>query len=120
MAEAIARALLPGAACPGTYEFGGPRVFTYEELLRAVADRLGKRPALFSVPFTAWHGLAWIAERLPVSPLSRSQVELMEVDTALIVSPALNDPISGDGGHQSNGRPLPAQLLPPRARFRPR
>jgi len=82
VAEAIARALLPGAACPATYEFGGPRVFTYEELLRAVADRLGKRPALFSVPFTAWHGLAWIAERLPVSPLRRSQVELMEMDTA--------------------------------------
>lgn len=87
VAEAIARALLPGAACPATYEFGGPRVFTYEELLRAVADRLGKRPALFSVPFTAWHGLAWIAERLPVSPLSRSQVELMEMDT--VASPGL-------------------------------
>ncbi|MGB7917169.1 MAG: complex I NDUFA9 subunit family protein, partial [Rhodomicrobium sp.] len=40
-----------------------------------------------SVPFTAWHGLAWIAERLPVSQLSRSQVELMEVDTA--ASPGL-------------------------------
>jgi len=81
VAEAIARTLLPGATCPATYEFGGPRVFTYEELLHAVAERLGKRPALFSVPFTAWHGLAWIAERLPASPLTRSQVELMEVDT---------------------------------------
>jgi uncharacterized protein YbjT (DUF2867 family) len=90
VAEAIARALLPGAACPATYEFGGPRIFTYEELLLAVAERLGKWPALFSVPFPAWHGLAWIAERLPASPLSRSQVELMEVDTtASAVLPGL-------------------------------
>jgi uncharacterized protein YbjT (DUF2867 family) len=87
VAEAVARALLPGAACPATYEFGGPRVFTYEELLRAVAERLGNRPALFSMPFTAWHGLVWIAERLLALPLSRSQVELMEVDT--VASPGL-------------------------------
>ena len=72
VAEAIARAFLPGAACPATYEFGGPRVFTYEELLRAVADRLGKRPASFPCPLPhgmGSHGL----RRAPVSPLSRAR-----------------------------------------------
>jgi len=34
-----------------------------------------------SVPFPIWHSLAWIAEMLPRSALSRNQVELMEVDT---------------------------------------
>jgi uncharacterized protein YbjT (DUF2867 family) len=58
----------PAAPNSVTYELGGPRVYTYVALLKAVADRLGKRPILFSVPF-------------PGSPLSRAQVDLMEVDT---------------------------------------
>jgi uncharacterized protein YbjT (DUF2867 family) len=81
VAEAIARGLQPTAANSVTYELGGPRVNTYEELLKAVADRLGKGPILFSVPFPIWHSFARIAEMLPGPPLSRNQVELMEVDT---------------------------------------
>lgn len=81
VAEAIARSLQPTAANPVTYELGGPRVYTYEELLTLVADRLSKKPILFSLPFPMWHSLARIAEMLPGSPLSRSQVELMGVDT---------------------------------------
>ena len=41
--------------------------------VKALADRLGK---------AIWHSLARIAELLP-GPLSRNQVELMEVDTAV-------------------------------------
>jgi uncharacterized protein YbjT (DUF2867 family) len=82
VAEAIARCLQPAAANQLTYELGGPRVYTYEELLKAIAGRLGKRPLLFSVPFPMWHALARIAEMLPGSALSRTQVDLMEVDTA--------------------------------------
>ena len=81
VAEAIARGLQPTAANPVTYELGGPYVYTYEEFLTAVADRLGKKPVLFPMPFPIWHSLARIAEMLPGSPLSRNQVELMEVDT---------------------------------------
>jgi hypothetical protein len=82
VAEAIARALQPDAPNPIAYELGGPRVYTYAELLRAVADRLGKRLILVSVPFPVWRSLARIAEMLPGSPLSRAQVDLMGVDTA--------------------------------------
>ena len=46
VAEAIARVLAgaPGAGHP-CYELGGPRVYSYAELLRVVADRTGARPA---------------------------------------------------------------------------
>jgi uncharacterized protein YbjT (DUF2867 family) len=81
VAEAIARMLRPGAACAVTYELAGPRIYTYAELLAAVAARLAKRPALLPMPFPVWHVLARIGEMLPGSPLQRSQVELMEVDT---------------------------------------
>ncbi len=83
VAEAIARALQPAAANPVTYELGGPRVYIYKELLKVVADRLGKRPILLPVPFPLWHALARIGETLPRFPLSRVQVELMEIDTAV-------------------------------------
>ncbi len=83
VAEAIGRCLQPAAANQLTYELGGPGIYTYEELLKAIADRLGRRPILFSVPFPIWHSLARIAERLPGSPLSRTQVELMETDTVV-------------------------------------
>jgi len=81
VALAIVRSLQPTAGNPATYELGGPRVYTYEELLEVVAHRLGKKPVLCSVPFPIWHSLARIAEMLPGSLLSRNQVELMEIDT---------------------------------------
>ena len=81
VAEAIARGLQPTARNQVTYELGGPRVYTFEELLKTVAERLGKHPILFPMPFPKWHSLARVAEMLPGPPLSRNQVELMEVDT---------------------------------------
>jgi NADH dehydrogenase len=38
---------------------------------------------LVPVPFAAWHGLAWVAEMLPSAPVTRNQVELMEIDTVV-------------------------------------
>jgi NADH dehydrogenase len=83
IAEAIARILedATGLAQP-CYEFGGPRAYTYAELLRAVADRTGARrpPRLVPVPFALWQALAVVAERLPGAPLTRHQVALMRRD----------------------------------------
>ena len=35
---------------------------------------------LVPIPFAAWHTLAWFAEMLPSPPVTRNQVELMQVD----------------------------------------
>jgi NADH dehydrogenase len=86
VAEAIARTLTSEA--PGRiFELGGPRAYSYEELLRTVAREAGLRPTLIPVPFAAWHALAWAAEMLPEPPVTRNQVELMEIDT--VASPEL-------------------------------
>jgi uncharacterized protein YbjT (DUF2867 family) len=81
VAEAVARILAePGAARP-CHEFGGPRIYTYAALLRAVADGVGaRRPWLVPVPFALWQALAGLAERLPGAPLTRDQVALMRRD----------------------------------------
>jgi NADH dehydrogenase len=86
VAEAIVRGLdarLAGSIC----ELGGPRVFTYAELLRTIADRLGTHPLLIPLPFAAWRALGFAAEILPRPPVTRNQVELMMIDS--VVSPGL-------------------------------
>ena len=87
VAEAVARILLRPEREPTLYEFGGPDIFTYEDFLRTVAREAGLRPLLVPFPFGAWHLLARIAENLPRPPVTRNQVELMEVDT--VTSPQM-------------------------------
>jgi NADH dehydrogenase len=80
VAEAVAMALQPTLARPITFECCGPHVYSYEELLRTVAHDADIQPILIPIPFAAWHALAWTAEFLPGLPITRSQVELMQVD----------------------------------------
>ena len=80
MAEAIAAALQSAETRGMTFECGGPRVYSYEELLKTVAREMDRKPIFFPLPFAAWHALARISEILPRPPLTRNQVELMEID----------------------------------------
>lgn len=80
VAEAIVRSLERDDLEGATIECGGPRVYTYEELLRTVARRIGVKPRLVAMPFAAWHALARLAELLPRPPVNRNQVELMQLD----------------------------------------
>ena len=63
------------------YELAGPRVYAYEELLRTIARTAGLRPVMVRMPFAVWDILAGVAEILPHPPLTRNQVELMQIDT---------------------------------------
>src|SRR5258706_6690819 len=80
VAGAIRRALQRTQAHAVTFECGGPRVYSYEELLRALAREADLKRILIPLPFAAWRALAWTAERLPNPPVTRNQVELMQVD----------------------------------------
>jgi len=62
---------------------GGPRVYSYEEFLRAVAHQAGLTPRLIPIPFAVWHALARASEMLSSPLLTRNQVELMQIDTVL-------------------------------------
>jgi NADH dehydrogenase len=87
VAEAITRALQRTEKHPITFECAGPRVYSYEELLNAVAHEANLKPTLIPIPFVAWHVLAWFAEMLPSPPVTRNQVELMQVDN--VASPEM-------------------------------
>ena len=83
VAEAIARAMERPEARGTTFECGGPHIYAYEELLRSIAHTANIRARLLPMPFAAWHGLAMLAEWLPNPPLTRNQVELMEIDSVV-------------------------------------
>ena len=81
VAEAIGRTMQRAETPSKIFEFGGPRVYSYEELLGAIAHQAGLAPRLIPIPFAVWHALAWASEILPNPLLTRNQVELMQIDT---------------------------------------
>jgi uncharacterized protein YbjT (DUF2867 family) len=87
VAEAIARVLEWTQRRAITLECGGPRIYSYEELLRAVAREAGLTARLVPMPFAAWHAMAWVGEMLPNPPVTRNQIELMQVDN--VASPSM-------------------------------
>lgn len=83
VAEGIVRALRAPTLEPA-YEFVGPRVYSYTELLRTIAGGAGRKPVLFPVPFALWRALGLAAELLPTPPVTRNQIELMQIDNVAV------------------------------------
>ena len=81
VAAAITQVLRQSKKPYPIYELAGPRVYSYEELLRTIARTAGLRPVLMRTPFAFWDAVAGLAEILPHPPLTRNQVELMQIDT---------------------------------------
>jgi NADH dehydrogenase len=79
VARGIVGALVAGERAP-LYELAGPRIYTFENLLRTICAHLGVERMLVPVPFGLWKTLAVPAEMLPSPPLTVNQVQLMEVD----------------------------------------
>ncbi|HEY2538695.1 MAG TPA: complex I NDUFA9 subunit family protein [Stellaceae bacterium] len=79
VAEAIAR-ILPLPAPEPIYELAGPQLYTYRSLLRAIGAGVRKQPILFPVPLALWKVIGSIGELLPTPPITRNQVDLLELD----------------------------------------
>ena len=61
----------------------GPKVYAYRELVRLVAERIGRRRVAVPVPFFVWDMLAAAMTWLPEPPLTRDQVTLMKRDNVV-------------------------------------
>ena len=81
VAEAIGRTMQRAETPSTIFEFGGPRVYSYEEFLGAVAHQAGLAPRLIPIPLAVWNALARASEMFPSPLLTRNQVELMQIDT---------------------------------------
>ena len=86
VAEAVARALATPAAQGRVYELGGPRIYTYQELVRLVLAQIGRKRLLVPIPFVIWELLAALVAPLPHRPVSRDQVILMKRDNVVAAS----------------------------------
>jgi NADH dehydrogenase len=78
VAEALARALNRGET--GVFELGGPRAYTFRELMDYVRGETGLRPWLVPAPYGVGKVFAYFAEFLPTPPVTRDQIELLKAD----------------------------------------
>lgn len=85
VARAVMKALNDPACRGKVYELGGPKVYSFKELMALLLRTIGKKRCLVSLPFGLARLQATFLELLPVPPLTRDQVTLLRHDN--VVSP---------------------------------
>jgi len=83
VARAITAALNKNDAAGRTFEIGGPKAYSFEQLLRYLLDVIGRRRLLVNLPFSMASIQAFFLERLPVPPLTRDQLALLKSDNVV-------------------------------------
>ncbi len=83
IASAIRTALTRPDAKGRVFELGGPRVYTFRELLELIMEETGRKRALIAVPWALAKLKASFAQILPHPLLTRDQVELLKIDNVL-------------------------------------
>ena len=83
VAEACVRVLGDPSTRCNVYELGGPKVYTYEQLVRLVLERIARRTVVVPVPFLVWDILAAVLTLHPDPQLTRDQVKLMKRDNVV-------------------------------------
>ena len=78
--EAVGRCILQGDGAGETYELGGPRVMTFQEVLEYILEAIGRRRLLVPVPFAIVSLEAALLQLWPRPLLTRDQVELLKTD----------------------------------------
>ncbi|MBM3584872.1 MAG: complex I NDUFA9 subunit family protein [Alphaproteobacteria bacterium] len=83
VAEAIRRCLADPATAGRTFELGGPRTYTFRELLAYILRVIRRRRCLVPVPGPLAMLQASVLELLPVPPLTRDQVLMLRTDNVV-------------------------------------
>jgi len=75
-----------------TYEFGGPRVYSFKGLLELLLTAMNRQRVLIPIPFALAEMQAGLLELFPNPPLTRDQVRLLKTDKVLSgMQPTLGD-----------------------------
>ncbi len=112
VADAVMAALAREDAAGRTFELGGPRVWTFRELLAWILRQTGRKRPLVAIPMALANLQATLLEKLPGKLLTRDQLLLLGQDN--VVAP-------GAAGLAALGiTPTPVELVVPRylQRFR--
>ena len=83
VAEAISRVLTDPKARGATFELGGPKVYTFKELMQLLLTQINRRRLLIPVPFWIAELQAAFLELMPVPLLTRDNVLLLKRDNVV-------------------------------------
>ena len=84
VADGIARIVADAGAAGRSYEFGGPAVYSFRELMEYLLERIGRRRLLLPVPGALAMLPARIMELAPVPPLlTRDQIRMLACDNVV-------------------------------------
>jgi NADH dehydrogenase len=83
VAEAIHRAVNDPSTAGKTYELGGPRIYTFRELMQLMLQVIGRRRLLVPVPFALAELQGLFLQLLPNAPLTRDQVKMLRYDNVV-------------------------------------
>lgn len=80
VADAVMAALNDPAHAGKTFELGGPRVYTFKELLEILLNEIDRKRLLIPIPFALASIKGAVLQMLPKPLLTRDQVELLKTD----------------------------------------
>lgn len=80
VAEAIVKGLTEKATAGKTFELGGPRVYTFKELMRLLLAQIKRRRLLLPIPWPLAEAQAAVLQLLPKPLLTPDQVTLLRKD----------------------------------------
>ncbi|WP_027283955.1 complex I NDUFA9 subunit family protein [Rubritepida flocculans] len=83
VADAVMAALRRPEAAGRTYELGGPRVWSFRELLAFIVKETGRKRRLVEIPMGLARLQARLGEWLPNPPLTRDQLLLLQRDNVV-------------------------------------
>ena len=91
VADAVMAAITRPEAAGKTYELGGPKVWTFRELLAWILEITERRRVLVNIPPSIAGFQARIMEHVPGKPLTRDQLILLGRDNVCTNLPGLAD-----------------------------
>lgn len=83
VAEAIARCLDQLDCAGKIYELGGPKIYTFKELMELMLREIGRKRFLVPIPFGLAEVQGAILQHLPDPPLTRDQVLMLRRDNVV-------------------------------------
>ncbi len=83
VAAAALRALDEVASRGRTYELGGPRIYTFKEMLQIMLRQICRRRLLIPLPFGLAMAQAALLELMPIPLLTRDQVKMLRCDNVV-------------------------------------
>ena len=83
VANAVLKCLDDPTTAGRTYELGGPKVYTFRELIQLLLDEIRRKRLLANLPFGLAAAQARLMSILPSPPLTPDQVELLKRDNVV-------------------------------------